>query len=299
MKNLISLPTLKRLPTYFRIFSDALAEGKNFISSQEIAEALGIDQTQVRKDITATGYVGKPKIGFETKGFIDHLKVVMKLHKQRKAIIIGLGNLGLAIAKYKGFSTYGLNVLGLFDVDPQKVGLKVQDCEIRTFAEVHDFVKQNSVDIAILTVPYQHAQEVANTLISSGIKGIWNFTTVHLKTPKNVIVWDQDLIAGLMMLLILMEQEPSPDAAGEKENKSIYICMGSACHQHGAFKVLNEMKELVKMYSLDDRVELKGAFCLGNCAEGINARIDDVLISGISPDNIGDKFRSEILTLLD
>ncbi|MDD4294312.1 MAG: redox-sensing transcriptional repressor Rex [Candidatus Omnitrophica bacterium] len=300
MRNDLPKPTLRRLPIYFKLFNDALAEGKTHLSSHEIASDLGIDSTQVRKDIAMTGYVGKPKSGFEIEGFIKHLKVFLKLQRKKKTIVVGMGNLGVAISRYKGFDEYGLDIAGLFDSDLHKVGMKVRDCKISLVVEMPDFIRENTVEIAILTVPMDEAQAVTNLLVEAGIKGIWNFTPAQLKVPDNVIVWSQDLMAGFMTLLLLMQQKEEDIVVDGEDAKKheLRICMGSACHQLGAFDVLQAMKNFLKQYNVENRVHLKGAFCLGHCAEGIAVTLDDQLIKGVRIENVEEKFVNEILPVI-
>lgn len=200
----LTIPTLKRLPLYYNIAIRALARGENHISSAFIAEKLDIDATQVRKDIAVIGYVGKPKVGFDTKEFSSHLETFLEFSKKRNIILIGAGNLGIALAKYDGFSQYGLQIKAIFDKDPNKTGMKISGKEVISMAKMNNYIAKNSVEIAVLTIPAQFAQEVADELVAGGIKAIWNFAPVNLDLPKDVICWNQDLAASFITFVQLL-----------------------------------------------------------------------------------------------
>jgi len=201
----LTIPTLKRLPLYYNIAIRALARGENYISSAFIAEKLDIDATQVRKDIATIGYVGKPKVGFDTKEFSTHLETFLGFSKERNIILIGAGNLGIALAKYDGFTQYGLQIKAIFDKDSRKIGMKILDKEVISVSEMKNFIVKNNIQIAVLTIPAQFAQEVADELVSVGIKAIWNFAPVNLDLPKDVICWNQDLAASFITFVQLLK----------------------------------------------------------------------------------------------
>lgn len=208
----IPVPSLKRLPNYYHIVCQALESGEKFISSATIARILDIDDTQVRKDIAATGYVGKPKVGFDTKEFKEHLEDFLGFNKTKEAFLVGAGNLGIALAKYDGFRKYGLEILAVFDNDPHKIGIKIGKKEVFPISKLPDLVKRMKVQVAILTVPSEFAQDVTYFLIESGIKAIWNFAPVNLKVPEDVLVRNQDLAANFVVFsTLLSEKRRSPD----------------------------------------------------------------------------------------
>lgn len=202
----LTIPTLRRLPLYYNIATRALASGESHISSAFIANKLNIDATQVRKDIAAIGYVGKPKLGLDTNEFSAHLKAFLGFEKERNIILIGAGNLGIALAKYDGFMQYGLNIKAIFDNDPHKIGMSISDKKVFSMGEIKSFIEQNDIEIAIMTVPSQFAQSTADELVTGGIKAIWNFAPVSLKLPDNVISWNQDLAASFITFVQLMPE---------------------------------------------------------------------------------------------
>lgn len=207
MNKQVSIPTLRRLPNYYHILCKEYESGTKYISSGTIAKMLDIDDTQVRKDIAATGYVGKPKVGFDVADFKVHLEKFLGFNNTKEAFLIGAGNLGTALAKYEGFKKYGLEILALFDSDHNKTGGKIWNKEVFHISKLPDLAARMNIQIAILTVPAEPAQEIANFLIESGIKAIWNFAPANLKAPDDVIVWNQDLAASFITLSQLLAEK--------------------------------------------------------------------------------------------
>ena len=203
-KKNISTPSLRRLPSYYNIVCQAADADQTYISSKSIASQLDIDDTQVRKDIAAIGYVGKPKVGFDVKDFKTHLEKFLGFEQEREAFIIGAGNLGIALARYDGFEQYGFKLKALFDNDPHKIGLKIANKQVFYINELEQFINENITQIAILTVPAEFAQQVTDNLINMGIKAIWNFAPISLKTPEDVKVWNQNLAGSLITFAQLL-----------------------------------------------------------------------------------------------
>lgn len=207
MSKQISLPTLKRLPNYYYILCQASDSGDKFISSSTMSKLLDIDDTQVRKDIASTGYVGKPKVGFDICDFKEHLECFLGLNSSKEAFLIGAGNLGLAFARYEGFKKYGLKITALFDVDIHKIGSKVANKEIFHISKLPDLVNRMNVSIAILTVPAECAQTVTDILVDSGIKAIWNFAPANIFVPEGIIVSNQDLASSFVTLSLMIARQ--------------------------------------------------------------------------------------------
>ncbi len=200
MQKKLSAPTLRRLPRYYRIICEYFDRGEKYIRSCEIAHKLDVDETQVRKDIAAINYSGKPKIGFNTGEFKTHLEKFLNLTEAKKAFLIGVGNLGLALAKYNGFSNYGLDIVALFDNDPQKIGLKIGDKEVFHVCQLPEKIRQEAIKIVVLAIPGEQAQKMTDLAIKCGIKAIWNFAPTNIEVPKEVIVSNQDLAADFVVL---------------------------------------------------------------------------------------------------
>lgn len=196
----IPLPTLRRLPYYYNIFCDMEKTGFKYISSAAIAKKLSIDDTQVRKDIALTGYIGKPKVGFNAVEFKAHLEKFLGLKEKKEAVLVGAGNLGIALAKYSGFKRYGLEIIGIFDNDANKIGLTVSNFEVLSIDKLESHIKKKNIKMAILAIPENEAQSVTNILVKHGIVVIWNFAPIHLEVPEGIFVWNENLAASFITL---------------------------------------------------------------------------------------------------
>ena len=191
---------INRLTLYHYILEDYDSNEGN-ISSTKIAELLNIDNSQVRKDIKYLNNTGKCRVGYNIQKLKSAIESELGFKKQRDAFIIGAGNLGSALAKFDSFKNYGLQILAMFDNDPKKVGLKINNKEVFNISKLPDLVKTLNVNIAILTVPREYAKETAKFLVKSGIKYIWNFTPCILDVPKNVKVWNENLIGSFLQFI--------------------------------------------------------------------------------------------------
>lgn len=189
---------INRLTLYHCIFTDYLHKGIETISSPQIAALLKIDDSQVRKDISLLKNTGKCRVGYIVKDLKTAIEKTLGFEKPKDAFIVGAGNLGSALAKYDNFSNYGLKVLALFDNDTLKVGNKINDKEVFHISKLPDLAKRLSVEIAILTVPARYAQDTADFLTNSDIKYIWNFTPTVLSVPKDVQVWNENLMGNFL-----------------------------------------------------------------------------------------------------
>lgn len=189
---------INRLTLYHCILSDFINNKTEFISSKQIAQLLNIDDSQVRKDINYLDNSGKSRVGYIVKELKIAIEKTLGFKKNKKAFIIGAGNLGTAIANYGNFTDYGLNIIALFDNDPQKIGKIINGMEIKNISELPKIAENNEVDIAILTVPRQFAQRTADFLVKSNISYIWNFAPVVLSVPNNVQVWNENLMGNFL-----------------------------------------------------------------------------------------------------
>ena len=189
---------INRLTLYHCILQDFLAKGEEFISSKQIARLLHIDDSQVRKDISVLDNSGKCRVGYIVKELKFSIEKTLGFKKQKNACIIGAGNLGSALAKYDGFASYGLNIVALVDTDPNKIASSVNGKKIYSLYDFRTLVKENSIDIAILTVPKDFTQSTADTIVSAGVKYIWNFAPVVLNVPDDVQVWNENLVGNFL-----------------------------------------------------------------------------------------------------
>jgi len=177
-----------RLPIYLRALQRLTEQGIYNTSSQELGEIIGISAAQIRKDISQFGEFGKQGTGYSIPFLIDRLQAILKVDRVWDVIIVGMGDMGHALARYNGFVDRGFHVTMLFDSDPNKVGQKVNDLEILGMDTITEQVKQNKIKVAMLTVPASVAQEVADQLVKAGVKAILNYAPLHLNVPKDVKV---------------------------------------------------------------------------------------------------------------
>ena len=189
----VSMTVIRRLPKYYRYLGELLNKGITRISSQELSKLTGFTASQIRQDLNNFGGFGQQGYGYNVEDLHKELGIILGLDKMYNAVIAGAGNLGQAIANYKGFEDAGFKVLSLFDKNPKMIGLKIRDIEIRDVDLLSQFIKDNDVEIGIITTPKDNAQEVADIYARSGIKGIWNFAPAdliavsytHLTLPTN------------------------------------------------------------------------------------------------------------------
>ena len=189
---------INRLTLYHCILTDYLEKGIETISSPQIAVLLHIDDSQVRKDISLLNNTGKCRVGYIAKELKESIEKTLGFSKPKDAFIIGAGNLGLALAKYDNFANYGLKVLALFDNDPLKVDLTVNGKQIFHISKLPDLASRLNVEIIILTVPRTSAQKIADYVVESNVKYIWNFTPTVLSVPKDVQVWNENLMGNFL-----------------------------------------------------------------------------------------------------
>ena len=188
---------INRLTLYHFIF-DNLREDEQYISSTKIAQLLNIDDSQVRKDLKYLDNQGKCRVGYEVNKLKQKIEECLGFKQQRDAFIIGAGNLGSALAKYDSFKDYGLNIIAMFDNDPKKIGTMINGKEVFNLTKISNLAERLGVDIAILTVPKECAKSTAHYLAGAGIKYIWNFTPCILDVPKDVKVWNENLIGSFL-----------------------------------------------------------------------------------------------------
>ena len=189
---------INRLTLYHCILQEFIKSDCDYISSKQIANRLKIDDSQVRKDINLLSNSGKSRVGYLVKELKVSIEKTLGFSKNKRAFIIGAGNLGMALAKYDNFTNYGLNIINLFDNDPEKIGKEINNKKILDIKDLPILIWQHYVDIAILTVPAQHAQETTDYLVKIGIKYIWNFTPTVLNVPDDVLVWNENLMGNFL-----------------------------------------------------------------------------------------------------
>lgn len=177
-----------RLPVYLRALQQLSEKGILTTSSQELGEIIGISAAQIRKDISQFGEFGKQGTGYSVPFLVERLRDILKVDRVWEVVIVGMGDIGHALARYNGFTNRGFHITMVFDNDPQKIGQKVGEYEILDTATLAEKVKQNKVKVAMLTVPAPVAQEMTDQLVKAGIKAILNYAPTSLNVPGNVRV---------------------------------------------------------------------------------------------------------------
>lgn len=196
----ISEATLRRLPTYYHYLEIVNAEGLEYASSTTIANHMGLDPVQVRKDLQVTGVLGKPKSGFKVSELLTAIAAFLNWTNKNSAFLAGAGNLGKALIGYPGFEKYGMSIVAAFDTDPLKNKMKVSNIPILPLGKLPELAERMHVHIGIITTPANVAQEVADLMIEGGIKALWNFAPVHLVMPEDIIVENAQFSTSLAVL---------------------------------------------------------------------------------------------------
>jgi redox-sensing transcriptional repressor len=219
VEGVLSRAPLERLALYHQIVSRMGEQGNDTISSAGLASLLHIDPTLVRKDMAIVGVTGRPKVGYQVADVINRLDEVLGLGSRKNAILIGCGRLGSAIVAYGGFAQYGLKISAVFDTDYAKVGQSISGNTILPMEKCRNVVEIFGIEIAILTVPAAEAQQLADWLVTRGIRAIWNFSPVQLRAPDDVVVRNENLAQGLAQLIHRLKQvksQPAPPGEGGK-----------------------------------------------------------------------------------
>ena len=207
----ISKSVLKRLPgyvAYLRTLSDSASP---YISATALANALGMGEVQVRKDLAMVSDGGRPKIGYLRESLIEDIEQFLGYDNTTDAVLIGAGKLGQALLGYNGFDAYGLNILAAFDAKPTADATD-DGKPIYPMEQLESFCRANKVLMGIITVPTVYAQEVCDKLIACGIKAVWNFAPTHLEVPSNILVQNENRATSLAVLSMHLQ-------AQIKENK--------------------------------------------------------------------------------
>lgn len=196
----ISQAVISRLPRYFRYLGDLREQGVERVSSQELSEIMKVTASQIRQDFNNFGGFGQQGYGYNVEYLYQEIGKILGLNKTHNLIIIGAGNLGQALANYMNFERRGFLFRGLFDANPELVGKQVRSISVLGMDSLEDFIRENDIDIAVLTIPKTSAVVVADTLVKCGIKAIWNFAHVDLNVPDGITVESVHLSDSLMKL---------------------------------------------------------------------------------------------------
>ena len=202
----ISKSVLKRLPLYLTHLKSMSADSPTYISATALANALGLGEVLVRKDLASVSDAGKPKVGYPKAKLIDDIEQFLGYDNTTDAVIIGAGKLGQALCDHNGFATYGLRILAAFDSAPV-ASTTESGKPIYPMDQLKNFCDTNKVRMGILTVPASQAQQTCNQLIDCGIRAVWNFAPVHLDVPDHILVQNEDMAASLAVLSMHLQAQ--------------------------------------------------------------------------------------------
>jgi len=198
------LPTIRRLPTYLHLLRGLSRKGNEFVSSGYLAEIMGIDSILVRKDFELTGITGTTRVGYSIPDLTRSIEDFLGWGDTMNAFLIGAGQFGSALLGYKDLTNYGLKIVAAFDNDPMKINRSVHGIRVFDVAKMPELLNRLNVRLAVLTLPPEEAHGVANLLVESGIRGIWNFTSAALDVPDGVTTHKEDIISGFAVLSVKM-----------------------------------------------------------------------------------------------
>ncbi len=205
--------TVARLAVYLRVLTSLADAGRSTVSSGELASAAGCNPAGLRKDLSHLGPCGVRGVGYEVRTLRDRIAGVLGVERSRACVLVGIGNLGSALADYAGFGSRGFEFVGLFDAAPERIGEKIGGLEVQPIDELDDVVRATGASIGIITTPAEVAQSLCDRLAAAGVRSILNFAPVALAAPDGVDVRQVDLSVELQVLAFLGQQRLLPTAA--------------------------------------------------------------------------------------
>ena len=186
-----------RLPLYLRALRRLWQEGNQVTSSHELGRRLDISSAQIRKDLSHFGGFGKQGTGYQIEFLIERLRMVLQVNQEWLVVVIGAGNLGSAISHYRGFQDRGFRIAHLFDISPDKVGQRIGAFVVLPVSEMRETIRKDGIKIAMLAVPAEHAQTVADQLVEAGVKAILNYAPININVPESVQIQYIDPVTHL------------------------------------------------------------------------------------------------------
>ncbi|NDV59911.1 redox-sensing transcriptional repressor Rex [Bacteroides sp. 519] len=193
-------PTLRRLPWYLSNVKLLKKRGEKFVSSTQISKEINIDASQIAKDLSYVNVSGRTRVGYEVDSLIRVLEDFLGFTNIHKAFLFGVGSLGGALLGDSGLAHFGLEIVAAFDVNPSKVGTSINGIPIFHSDEFAEKMKEYNVNIGVLTVPIEIAQQITDTMIAGGVKAVWNFTPFRIRVPENIVVQNTSLYAHLAVM---------------------------------------------------------------------------------------------------
>ncbi len=194
-------PTVRRLPTYLNVVKNLQQSNEKHVSAPTLARMLRLDPTQVTKDLSYTGIMGKTRVGYVISELVNALEDFLGFNRKHEAFLVGAGFLGSALIQYQGFRESGMRIVAAFDIDSHKVGQEISGVPVFDLEKFRDLADRLHISIGIITTPPAEAQNIADLMIGWGIKAIWNFAPVALKVPEHIILQDTHIYANLAVIL--------------------------------------------------------------------------------------------------
>ncbi len=202
----ISMAVVRRLPKYHRYLGELLNNDIKRVSSQELSKITGFTASQIRQDLNCFGGFGQQGYGYNAEELYKEIGKILGLDRIYRTVIVGAGNLGHALANYSSFEKSGFKTWGIFDVNPNVIGQKINNVEVMHTDRLESFVRENEITIGIICTPKAYTQDLADMLVRGGVEGIWNFAPVDLRVPDNVIVENVNLSESLFTVSYLLKE---------------------------------------------------------------------------------------------
>lgn len=191
---------VSRLPVYLRALTRMAQEGQQVTSSHELGRRLGISSAQIRKDLSHFGEFGKQGTGYQIQYLIEQLRRILKVNEEWNVALVGAGDIGSALARYNGFRNRGFRIALILDSDPSKIGKNLSGHIVQDAALMRRLIPEHNIQLAMIAVPAEQAQAVADELIKAGVKGILNYAPINLKVPEGVLVQYIDPVVHLQRM---------------------------------------------------------------------------------------------------
>jgi redox-sensing transcriptional repressor len=201
----LSRASVGRLSLYLRCLEGLLRDGTAKVSSGQLGEALGVTDTQVRKDLASLGHLGHPGIGYATGELIAAIRRALGVDREWAVALVGVGNLARALLRYRGFQQRGFRIVALFDADPEKVGKRIDGLDVHAASDMAAVIAATGAELGVMTVPSESAQAVADALVAAGVRGVLNFAPTVLRLPPGVSLVSVDLTVQLEHLAFLVQ----------------------------------------------------------------------------------------------
>ena len=192
---------IKRLPRYHRFLGELLREGRHRISSSELSKIMDVTASQIRQDLNCFGGFGQQGYGYNIEYLYDKISELLGVSEGYRAVIVGAGNLGKALAASRMFERRGVKKVALFDVDEKIIGTEIYGIPVYSIDDLHDFCAENKIDIGVLTVPKEAASSVAGTLVHAGVRGIWNYANTEISLRHDGVVVENIHLGDSLMTL--------------------------------------------------------------------------------------------------